>query len=181
MMALNIWHSLVLIITIMMFSGGIYFIIKKAPEKLRIPMGISVTLVTLLIGTLFFFVVDKYTKEVTLYKLKSKRLLSIEKIVYTGIVKNTGVHNIGKVTFELKLLNKGRGADNIKPGAFYETSSFFDFFGGGAGVLYKPQTIVKKFIVAKDLEPGKAKSFRVYFTWPAYFQNVAEYPKVYGH
>ena len=181
MMALNIWHFLVLIITIIMFSGGIYFIIKKAPEKLKIPMAISVALVTLLIGTLFFFVVDKYTKKVTLYKLESKRILSIEKIVYTGIVKNTGAHNIGKVTFELKLLNKGRGADNIKPGAFYETSNFFDFFGGGTGVLYKPQTIVKKFIVAKDLEPGKSKSFRVYFTWPAYFKNVAEFPKVYGH
>lgn len=180
-MALNIWHFLMIGISIIMFSGGMYVAIKQPSKKLKIPIIISVALVTLLMGTLTFFVVDKYTKKVHLYRLESKRLLNIEKIVYTGIVKNEGSYDIGEVTFELKLLNKGRGASNIKPGAFYAVSSFFDFFGGGAGVLYKPQTIVKKFVVAKNLKPGQAKSFRVYFGWPAYFRNVSEFPKVYGH
>ena len=63
-------------------------------------------------------VVDKYTKVVTLHKLKNKCLLSTEQIVYTGIVRNEGKHKIGRVTFELKLVNRGHATGNVKGGSF---------------------------------------------------------------
>jgi hypothetical protein len=181
MTSFNIWHFVVLFLTIVMFAGGIYQTIKSANEKTKIPMLISVTLISFLIGGFAFVVVDKYTKEPKLYKLKSKRLLNIEKVVYTGIVKNEGNYEIGEVTFELKLVNKGLEAGNVKAGSFFQVSGFAEFFGQGAGILYKPQTIIKKFIVAKNLKPGEAQSFRVYFDYPPYLKSVSQFTKVYGH
>jgi len=178
---LTIWHYIVIILTILFLLVGLYASIQQKNKKLKIQMIISVTLVSLLVGTFSFFIVDKYTKVVSLYKMKSKRLLNIEKVVYTGIVKNEGNYEIGKVTFELKLINKGRATGNVKAGSFFSPSGFMDFFGQGAGILYKPQTIVKKFVVAKNLKPGTAESFRVYFDYPPYFKHVAEFAKVYGH
>lgn len=178
---LTIWHYIVIISTLLIFLGGVYSTFTQTNKKLKVPMLISVTLVSLLLGVFSFLIVDKYTKEVKLYRLDSKRLLNIEKIVYTGIVKNEGDYEIGEVTFELKLINKGHATGNVKAGSFFSPSGFMDFFGEGAGVLFKPQTVKKEFVVAKNLKPGTAQSFRVYFDYPPYFRNVAEFSKVYGH
>jgi hypothetical protein len=125
-------------------------------------------------------VVDKYTKIVKLYKLENKRILQTEKIMYTGIVKNEGNHKIAKVTFEIKLVNRGMAVGNVKGGSFYKPSGFFDFFSGGSNKLYKPQQIVKEFVVAKNLKPGQVKSFRVYMDFPPYFRSVAQFSEVSG-
>ena len=49
--------------------------------------------------------------------------------MYTGIVKNEGKHEIGEVTIEIKLVNKGHATGNVKGGNFYKPSGFFEFFG----------------------------------------------------
>ena len=96
-------------------------------------------------------------------------------------MKNTGNHTIGEVTFEIKLVNKGRATGNVKGGNFYKPSGFLDFFGGGMNILSsKPQTITKEFVVAQNLKPGHAKQFRVYFKYPGYFSNVSHFTKVSG-
>jgi len=175
----NYWHFVVLAIILLIYVSGVIGAIKQPIKKLQKPMIFSLTLIMLLITAFSIVVVDKYTKEVKLYKFKNKRLLSVEKIVYSGIVKNEGNHEIGEVTFEIKIVNKAR---SIGPSAsFFTPSGFKDFFGGGANILYKPQSITKEFIVAKNLKPGKAKSFRIYFDYPPHFRNVSQFPKVYGH
>jgi len=142
-------------------------------------MLFSVALINAFLAVFSVVVVDKYTKEVKLYKLKNKRLLSIEKIIYTGIVKNEGKFPVGKVVLEIKLVNKGHATGNVKGGNFYKASGFFDFFSGGFNTMkYKPQTIVKEFVVAKNLKPGHAKAFRVYFDYPPYFRSVAQFTKL---
>ena len=113
--------------------------------------------------------------------MKNKRLLSVEKIIYTGIVKNEGNYEIGKVTFEIKLVNKGHVTGNVKAGSFFNPSGMVDFFSGGSGRKYKPQSITKEFVVAKNLRPGEAKSFRVHFDYPPYFRSVAHFGTVDGH
>jgi hypothetical protein len=55
-----------------------------------------------------------------------------------------------------------------------------DFFTG-ANVLYKPQTIKKRFVVATNLKPGEAQNFRVYFDFPPYFRNVSQFFSVEAH
>ena len=177
----NYWHFIVLGVIGFIFIGGVASSLRQTEVKLVVPMLISVTLVT---GFLAFFsvmVVDKYTKVPKLYKLKNKRLLSTEQIVYTGIVRNEGNHRIGKVMVELKLVNKGHATGNVKGGNFYKSSGFLDFFSGGYNLQTKPQTIKKEFIAAKNLGPGEAKSFRIYFKYPPYFRNTAQFSKAWGH
>jgi len=177
----NYWHFISLGIVSLMFLGGLVSAFKQKSSRLIIPMIISVTLISALFAVFSVIVVDKYTKIPKLYKLKNKRLLNIEKIVYTGIVKNEGNYKIGKVMFEIKLVNKGHATGNVKGGNFYKASGFFDFFSGGYNLHTKPQTIKKEFIVAKNLKPGEAKAFRIYFDYPGYFRNVAQFSKVWGH
>jgi len=181
----NYWHIIFLIIVFIVFSAGIYVSLKQEKKKLIFPMMLSVTLISMLITGFGMVSIDKYTKKAKLYKLDSKRMLSIEKIIYTGIVKNEGNHEIGEVSFEVKLVNKGHATGRVKGTDYYKASGFFDFFsGGGANLLYKdhkPQNIVRKFVVAKNLKPGDAKSFRVYFDYPPYFRQVSIFTKLYSH
>lgn len=176
----NYWHYIVLGIIFLIFVGGIVASLKQPRKKLIFPMILSVSLISVMLAVFSVVVVDKYTKKVGLYKVKNHRLLSVEKIVYTGIVKNEGNHEIGEVIFKIKLINKGHATGNVKAGSFYQVSGFWDFFGG-ANVLYKPQTIKKEFVVARNLEPGKAQSFRVYFDYPPYFRQVSQFESVEGH
>lgn len=176
----NYWHYIVLGIIFLIFVGGIFSALKQPKKKLIIPMIVSVSLISVLLAVFSVVVVDKYTKKVGLYKLENKRLLNIEKIVYTGIVKNEGDFEVGKVTLTIKLINKGHATGNIKAGTFYKVSDLFDFFGG-EDVLYKPQTIEKEFVVAENLKPGNAQAFRIYFDFPPYFRSVAQFASVKGN
>jgi len=181
MTLLNYWHFVVFAVLFLILIGGILAALNQSEKKLVVPMMISVTLIVVLIGGFSIVVVDKYTKKASLHNFKNKRILSIEKIVYTGIVKNDGLHEIGEVTFEIKIVNKGHATGNVKGGNFYKASGFFDFFSGGANILYKPQTITKEFVVARNLKPGQAKAFRVYFDYPPYFKSVSQFAKLYSH
>jgi len=181
MTLLNYWHYIVLGVIFLLFVGGVVASLKQESQKMMFSMLFATTLVSLFLAIFLIFVVDKYTKIPKLYDLKNKRLLSIEKIVYTGTVKNEGNYPIGTVTFEIKLVNQGHATGNVKGGNFYKPSGFLDFFSSGFGIdKSKPQTVVKKFVVAHDLEPGKVKAFRVYFRYPPYFRNTSQFAKVYG-
>jgi len=181
MTLLNYWHFIVFGVIFVIFVLGVISAMKQESLNLKVGMLLSVTLVSLFLALFSVVVVDKYTKVVKLYKMKNKRLLSTEQIIYTGIVKNEGNHKIGKVTFEIKLVNKGHATGNVKGGNFYKSSGFFDFFSGGYNLNFKPQSITKEFVVARNLKPGKAKSFRVHFRYPPYFRNTSQFSKVWGH
>ncbi len=181
MTVLNYWHFIVFAILLLILVFGIYASLKQPVKKLRTPMISSIVLIITLIGGFSIVVVDKYTKKATLYKLKNKRILGIEKIVYSGIVKNEGSFEIGEVTFEIKIVNKGHALGRIKGSDFYQASGFLNFFSGGANILYRPQSITKQFVVARNLKPGEAKAFRVYFDYPPYFEQVSQFSKLYSH
>ncbi|MCK9490592.1 MAG: DUF2393 domain-containing protein [Sulfurimonas sp.] len=177
----NYWHYIALLIVILIFAGGIFSAYKQKDQKLVLPIVISTTLISLLLGVFSIVLVDKYTKKVSISKVENKRLLSIEKIAYSGIVRNEGNHEIGEVVVEIKLINKGHATGNVKGGNYFKSSGFFGFFTGSGNPSYKPQTIIKEFVVAKNLKPGQSESFRVYFDWPPYFRHVADFVTVEGH
>lgn len=182
MTLLNYWHYIILSIIFLAMLGGIVGALKQKNKKLAYSMVFSIVLISLFLAVFSVIIVDKYTKNVQLSKLHNKRLLSTEEISYYGIVRNAGKFPIGKVTFEIKLVNKGHATGNVKGGNFYKPSGFMEFFSEGFGMMsHKPQTITKKFVVAKNLQPGQAKEFRVYFKYPPYFRSTAEFAKVYGH
>ena len=181
MTLLNIWHYVVLGIIFLIFIGGVVTSLKQSDVKMKYSMLFSTTLIMLFLAVLSVFVVDKYTKKVRLSKMKNKRILSTEKIIYTGVVTNVGNYPIGQVTFDIKLVNKGHVTGNVKGGNFYKPNGFAAFFSGGFNTHDKPQTIEKKFIVAKNLKPGQSTPFRVYFGYPPYFSATAQFSKVWGH
>ena len=177
----NYYHFIVLSVVFLISLVGIVGVLKKEKAKLAVPAIMSILLIATLISGFSIVVVDKYTKIVKLYKLENKRLLNREKIMYSGIVRNEGDFEIGEVTFEIKLVNKGHVTGNVKAGSFFSPSGFFDFFSSGSGKLYKPQQVKKEFLVATNLKPGEAKEFRVYFDYPPYFKSTSQYSKLYAH
>ncbi|WP_434657415.1 DUF2393 family protein [Sulfurimonas sp. NW9] len=178
----NYWHYIVFFVIFLLSIAGIVSAVKQKNKKLVYSMIFSIILVTVFMAVFSVIIVDKYTKKVQLEKLHNKRLLSTEEIAYYGIVRNVGKFPVGKVTFEIKLVNKGHATGNVKGGNFYKPSGFMDFFSGGFGMgSRKPQTVTKKFVVARNLKPGQAKAFRVYFRYPPYFRSTAEFAKAYGH
>jgi len=181
MTLLNYVHYVVLVIIALFFIAGLVSALRQSDKKLMFGMLVSSFIISLFLAVFSVIVVDKYTKKAELYKLKNKRLLNIEKIVYTGIVKNEGSFAIGKVKLEVKLVNKGHATGNVKGGNFYKPSGVFDFFSGRYRANNKPQTITKVFIVAKNLKPGQLKRFRFYFDYPGYFRNVAQFTKLTEH
>lgn len=177
----NYWHFIVFLILLIVLVGGVYVSLHQSNKKLVKPMIFSVVLIVSVVSGFSVVVVDKYTKKASLHKFENKRILSIEKIVYSGIVRNDGAHAIGELTIEIKIVNKGHATGSVKGGDFYQPSGFLNFFSGGANILYKPQHIIKKFVVAKNLKPGQAKSFRVYFDYPPYFRQVSQFAKLISH
>jgi len=181
MILFNYWHFIVFGIIFLMFIGGIVAALKQENMKMKLGMLFTTTLISVFLAVFSVLVVDKYTKQVKLYKMKNKRLLSIEQIVYTGIVRNTGNHEIGKVTFEIKLVNKGHARGYVKGSNFYKSSGFMDFFTGKDNMKSKPQSVTKEFVVARNLKPDEAQSFRVHFRYPPYFRSTSQFAKVWGH
>ena len=181
MTAFNYWHFITFGVIFLMFIAGTIGAFKQKETKIKIGMFFSTVLVTSFLAIFSVLVVDKYTKKVSLYKLKNRRLLSTEQIIYSGVVKNKGHHLIGKVTFQIKLVNRGHMTGNVKAGSFYKSSGFFDFFSHGFDMKTKPQSLTKEFVVAKNLKPGTSKAFRVYFRYPPYFRSTAQFTKVWGH
>jgi len=178
--ALNIWHYGVLTVIFLLFIAGCVSALREKKPKIRYSMLFTVTLLSLFMAVFSIFVVDKYTKHAKLYDLKNSRLLSLERISYTGVVKNVGKYPIGVVTLEIKLVNRGNATGNLKGGSFYKSSGFFGFFRDGFGIdKNKPQTVVKRFVVARNLKAGHSRQFYVYFRFPPYFSSVSQFTKLY--
>ncbi|DAB27936.1 MAG: hypothetical protein A2513_10560 [Sulfurimonas sp. RIFOXYD12_FULL_33_39] len=179
----NYWHYIVLSILLVGLAGGLLVAFKQEDKKLKSQMIVVFLIIFLLMSVFSMFMVDKYTKEVKLYKLENRRMLDLEKIMYSGVVKNEGNHEIGEVTFEIKLVNKNLGTADMKAGSFFSPSGILNFFTGGFGFdrLSKPQQITYEFVVAKNLKPGQSQDFRVYFDYPPYFRSVSDFAKVYAH
>jgi len=179
-MSLNIFHYLVFSITFVLLILGIFVALRQKKDVI-LPMIISVLLFSTLFAAFGISVVEKYTKKVQLTKIDNRRYLSQEKISYFGYVKNVGKYPVAKVYLSIKLVNAGHATGNVKPGSFFQSSGFLDFFSKGKDVLYKPQTIQKEFVIARDLGPGQVVPFRVTFDYPPYFRNTSDFVKVYAH
>lgn len=178
----NYWHYLVVTLMMVTLLAGIVYAFKQEKRSLIFPIIFSITIISVMLAGIGIAVVDKYTKVAKLYKLENKRNLSTEQIMYSGIVKNEGKFEIGEVTFEIKLVNKGHVSGNVKAGSFYKPSGFFEFFGSEEeDKKNKPQQITREFVVARNLRPGESQEFRVYFDYPPYFSGVSHFSKVYAH
>ncbi len=180
---LTLVHYLVLAIVALLFALTVVVSFREKKPKIRHTMIFSSFIVMLMISGFFMMALDKYTKIAKIRGLKNTRLLMNEQIVYSGYAVNAGKFKIGKIELEIKLVNKGHATGNVKGGSFYKPSGFMDFIGGGetAKRKAKPQTIIRTFVVAEDLKPGKSKYFSVRMPYPPYFSSTADYTRVFAH
>ena len=179
---LNIWHYVLFLVVFVFIVLSIAVALKGENRNIRGHIIFSVLLVSAVIAGFGIFAIDKYTKKAKLYKLENRRNLSTETIMYSGFVKNEGNYEIGEVTLEIKLVNKGHSAGNVKAGTFFKPSGFFGFFSGESFEgRDKPQQITHEFVVAKNLKPGETREFRVYFDYPPYFTAVSHFANLYAH
>ncbi len=180
---LTIVHYLVLAVIVLLFLLTVILSLREKNPKTRTSMILSSFGVMVLLAGFLMMALDKYTKIAKIRGLKNTRLLMNEQIVYSGYAYNAGKYTIGKVELEIKLVNKGHATGNVKGGNFYKPSGFMDFIGGGdtAKRKNKPQTIIRTFVVAKNLKPGKAKYFSVRMPYPPYFTSTADYTRVFAH
>ena len=174
-------HYIIIVIGLLLILLGTVAALKQKEKKLVLPMIFSTLLISILIVSIGIAAAEKYTKKVKLVKVDNRRYLTQEKISYFGLVKNVGKYPVKNVYITIKLVNGGHNTGRVKGGNFYKPSGFFDMFGSGANKLYKPQTIEKDLLIARDLGPGQVAPFRVTFDYPGYFKNTAQFIKVYAH
>lgn len=179
----TIWHYGVVLLSILLFVLAIIISMREKKASIRNSMIFSSFLVLILVALFLIMALDKYTKVAKVTGVKNRRMLNTEEIVYSGYVQNVGNYTIGKVKYEIKLVNKGHATGNVKGGNFYKPSGFFDFFGGSGGSkeTYRPQKVVYEFIIAKDLQPGETRFFSVAMPYPPYFKHVADFKRTFAH
>lgn len=179
----TIWHWASIIVLLLLLLLLIIASAKEKNQKTMISMIFSSFLVLVTVGIFLIMALDKYTKVATLYGVKNTRILRNETIVFTGFVKNKGNYKIGNINLEVKLVNKGHVTGNVKGGSFYKPSGPLDFLTslGGNKKSFKPQTIIKTFTVATDIQPGKATSFKVRMKYPPYFKSVSYFTTISAH
>lgn len=181
MTTLNYWHYIVFSFSLVIFSAGVFLAIREDEKESKIWIVISFFIVSVIVAGFGLYAVDKLTKIAKISRLTSKRLLSREQVMYSGVVRNEGNHEIGEVTLEIKLVNKSFASGSMSSGVLFEQGSIVDFFVVKKNQLLKPQQVLEEFVVAKDLKAGESEEFVVYMTYPPYFGGSTEYTKVYAH
>ncbi len=177
------WHWTALLIFLLVFLILVLLSLREKSHKNVLSMIFASFLVISTSAVFSIMAIDKYTKKATLYGVKNTRILRKESIVYTGFVKNKGEYTIGKIILKVKLVNRGHVTGNVKAGSLYSPSGLFEFitsFGDNAKE-YKPQKVEEEFVVATNIEPGKAESFRVEMPYPPYFKHVADFVSITAH
>lgn len=180
---MTILHYLVLLVIALLFLLSVIVSMREKRTNIRLSMIASSFVVMVMLAGFFLMALDKYTKKAEIRGLKNTRTLLNEEIVYSGYAHNAGKFTIGEVKLEIKLVNKGHVTGNVKAGNFYKPSGFWDFFGGNymAADKNRPQSLIKTFVVATDLKPGKSKYFTVRLPYPPYFSHTADYTRVFAH
>ena len=178
---LTIWHYLTVAVAFVVIVGGVVVATKQEKKEFVLPIILSTILIVVLITILTLIGLDSYTKKVSLINVNHHRILTIEKIVYTGFVKNKGNYTIGKVTFEVTLTNRAYSTSILQSGSYFKPNGFLNFFRGGTHLLDRPQTVTKSFVIATDLKPNEVQDFRVFFDYPPYFENESSTTTVTAH
>jgi hypothetical protein len=177
----TVWHYLAVIVCFVLFLLLVILSLQQSKRNTVLAMIFSSFLVMSLVAVFIVMALDKYTKKAEISKLDNRRMLMSEKIVYTGYVTNVGDYPIGEVTIEFKLVNRGHVTGNVKGGSYFKPSGFFDFFGGDSQRSNRAQKIVENVVVARDLPPGKSQFFNVSIDYPAYFEQVAHFQRIFAH
>jgi len=178
-------HWLTVLFFIATFVLLIIIIKKEKNKKLLISMVFSAILVVSFLGGFSIYVLDIYLKKAQIYKLTKKRILTNETMVIQGFVKNTGSFKIGTTTLWVKMAHKGLSLSKLKGSDIYNPNNsifeYLKFSFGDKKKIEKKNTIIKEFVIAKDLKPGRSKFFTIRMKYPPHFKRPSFFTKVYAH
>ena len=173
----TIWHYLAIALSALLFIGGV-FLSSKQKKSTFIPLVVSFLFLSILLSLLSIILLDRYTKHAQVISLQNHRVLSREQIVYTGIVKNIGNYEIGRVKLTIRLINGTATQLDTKHVVFYKQNSFLSFFHPKQD---RPGFTSHTFTVAKNLKPGAIKKFQVSFPFPPYFSRTSQFIDLTAH
>lgn len=177
---LTIWHYLALAVGVLVFILTVILAFQERRSSVRNAIIFSSVLVNTMVGFLILMALDKYTKKAEVFNLQNHRQLETEKIIFTGVVKNTGKYTIGTIVYEIKMVNRGHAGNRVSAGSFFKPSGFMDFLGGYTATN-QPQSLTQSPVIAEDLKPGESRPFRVEFDYPPYFTGVTQYNRLFAH
>ncbi len=175
----TILHWITLFVFLLIFILLVIVSKKETNPKIFWSMVFSSFLVTSTLSLFSMFVLDKYTKKAKLVNITHRRVLLNETIMFFGQVQNIGRFKIGHCKLEVKIVNNALNVNDLSGSTFYKPRS-------GLGFLFsskeeKPSTIIKDFVVAKNLKPGELRNFSASMPYPPYFQKADIRYKLYCH
>lgn len=168
MSPLTYWHYLLIIALTVIFVLGSVLAFRSS---YRWSILASIIAVLSGIGVALWALINQSVYQVEVSQLDDQHIYQAEKIVITGIVRNTGDFPVANVIGTVKLIN-ARGASRKGFKHFAQPTAFAEIYEGD-DPRFKPQNIVSKHVIADYLTPGGSKSFTIILDYPPYFNNAS--------
>ena len=168
-------------ITLIVFLLLMIFVVIISYRNLNTKQFITASLFTIplltfgLIGSMY--AVDSITKQVKLVEVSHRQVIRNETILFTGRVKNVGNFKVGTCYLEIDIYDTRK--NKLSHGVFTPIVWFSDLFGHAEPP--KPLFVTKEVLIAKNLEPGKTKTFTVSVRNPTYMQGMRINYKLIAH
>lgn len=164
----TIWHILVIISSLILFFA-ICACIYLMRSKINAYAAISANFVLFIIIIFSsMFIVDSYTKNASIQNVSTRRILSNETIVYTGVIRNLGKYHIWRCVLDVKM-NTAFGKLSDMKAHLTKSNKFFSFLYKNEREDLEPVTTQ---IVIKSLKPYEIRNFTAILKYPPTFQNV---------
>jgi hypothetical protein len=179
-MHFTILHWITFLILLILFVLFCVLALKQTNKKIIYSMLFSNFLVISMLGTFSVFVLDKYTKKAKLENVIQKRILITESLTLSGKIRNVGSFDIGTCNLEVKLVSNAITNSSLSGSNVFNPRS-------GLGSLFrndkeeKPTTVIRDFIIAKNLKKGELRNFSISMRYPPYFKKPFINYKLYCH
>jgi hypothetical protein len=166
----TIIHIITLAILFVIFILLLILSFKETRKKVLLAMIFSNFLVISMLAVFSMFVLDKYTKKARLEDMSQSRVLISESFVVTGRVRNIGKFDISKCFLNVKLVNNAVTSGNLSGSTVYKPTAGLEFLKK-AGGDEKKSTIIKDFLIAKNLKVAELRNFSTSMKFPSYFKS----------
>ncbi len=166
----TIFHIITLAIFFVIFILLLILSFKETRKKVLIAMIFSNFLVISMLAVFSMFVLDKYTKKARLEDMSQARVLISESFVITGRVRNIGKFGISKCFLHVKLVNNAVTSGSLSGSTVYKPTTGIEFLDKAKGDV-KKSTIVKDFLIARNLKVDELRNFSASMRFPSYFKS----------
>ena len=165
----TIVHVITLVIFFLLFVALLILSLKETRKKVLFAMIFANFLVISTMAVFSMFVLDKYTKKARLEDVTQARVLINESFVISGRVRNIGKFGISKCFLHVKLVNNAIESGNLNGSTVYKPTTGLSFLTNKVEGDAKKSTIIKDFLIAKNLKVDELRNFSASMRYPSYF------------